>query len=338
MTGGPTARSERITAIDVLRGFALLGILGANVPLFGLADSSAIDAAFDDLEVGWTGAPFRAWLLVVVLNKMMAVFSMLFGAGVLLVVDNVERRGGSALGLHYRRNLLLLAIGLAHGALWFGDILTVYGACALVLYPLRRLPVPALFGGAGAIWALAFVVGTGSDEQYVVRALAMMLAGMALYRTGVITGARPTDWYRRWAVRTLSVGLSVVAVGWSFDEDVAVHVNNIAVPAVAFGYVCLVMAVCGAGRLPRVRGRLAAAGQMALTNYLMQSVLGLAALAVLDDWRGERVDALWMMVVMLAIWVVQLAWSDAWLRRFRFGPVEWLWRSATYRRFQPLRA
>ncbi len=338
MTGAPTGRTERIAALDVLRGFALMGILAANVPLFDLDDMSAADAAFDDLVVGWWGAPFMAWLLVVVVNKMMAVFSMLFGAGVLLVVDNLDRKGVPAAGVHYRRNLLLLGIGLAHSVLWFGDILTVYGLCALVLYPLRRLPVPALIGSAAVVWALAFVVESGSADEFVVRALAMMLAGMALYRTGVITGARSVEWYRRRAIWLLAVGLPVAAVAWAFDDDVAVHVNNLAVPIVAIGYVCLVMAVCGTGRLPRVRARLAAAGQLALTNYLLQTVLGMAGLGVVDRLTGERADACWMMVVMLAVWSVQLAWSAPWLRRFRFGPVEWAWRSATYARRQPFRA
>ena len=79
------------------------------------------------------------FLLVFVLNKMMAVFSMLFGAGVLLVAGRLEGQGGSATGVHYTGNVLLGLIGAAHTALWFGDILVVYAVCAMVLYPLRRL-------------------------------------------------------------------------------------------------------------------------------------------------------------------------------------------------------
>jgi uncharacterized protein len=339
MTASPVDRSERIVAIDVLRGFALLGILGANITLFDVDGVDSVAASFDDLVVGAAGAPFLAFMLVVVLNKMMAVFSMLFGAGVLLVVGNLEKKGQSALGIHYVRNLLLVAIGLAHSWLWFGDILLVYGLCALLLYPLRRLPVSVLVGSAAAVWALAFIVVPGSDDEYVVRALAMMLAGMALYRTGVITGKRPTDWYRRWTVWSLGVGLTVSAAAWLVeDTGLAEDVNNLAVPLVAFGYVCLVMWVCGTGRLPRVQARLAAAGQMALTNYLLQTVLGIAVIGALNEVRGERVTAFWMMVAMLAIWALQLSWSVPWMRVYRFGPAEWLWRTATYRRVQPFRS
>ena len=135
----PVAQGSRIAAIDVLRGFALLGILGANITLFDLDGFDAVEQSFDDLVIGSAGAPFMVVLLIFVLNKMMAVFSMLFGAGVLLVTERIEARGGSALRVHYVRNLLLLLIGLAHSALWFGDVLLIYGLSALFLYPLRRL-------------------------------------------------------------------------------------------------------------------------------------------------------------------------------------------------------
>jgi len=58
---------------------------------------------------------------------------------------------------------------------------------------------------------------------------------------------------------------------------------------------------------------------------------------VLNDVRGERVTAFWMMVAMLTVWAVQVAWSTPWMRNFHFGPAERAWRSATYRRMQPFR-
>ena len=89
---------------------------------------------------------------------------------------------------------------------------------------------------------------------------------------------------------------------------------------------------------PRAQARLAAAGQMALTNYLMQTVLGMLSIGALNHLRGERVTAFWMMLATFTIWAVQLAWSAPWLRVFRFGPAEWAWRSATYRKVQRFRA
>ena len=339
-TAAPVGRSERIVAIDVLRGFALLGILVANITLFDVDGFNAVEQSFDDLVVGATGGPFMALLLVFVLNKMMAVFSMLFGAGVLLVTERIEARGDSAVGVYYVRNVLLTGIGLAHGALWFGDVLLIYGLSALFLYPLRRLSARTLLTVGVAVWLLAAYV-THPVVEYVVRAPAMMLVGMGLYRLGVINAGRDAAWYRMAMWRSFAVGLPLCSVAWVFvedQEDLALLVNNLGVPFVAIGYVCLVMWACVEGRLSRTQTRLAAAGQMALTNYLMQTVLGMLFIGALNEVRGERVTAFWMMVAMFAIWALQLAWSTPWLQAFRFGPAEWAWRSATYRRVQRFRA
>ena len=136
------------------------------------------------------------------------------------------------------------------------------------------------------------------------------------------------------------MGLPLCAVALGFIEEqekLALLINNLGVPFMALGYVCLVMRVCVEGKLQRVRARMAAAGQMALTNYLMQTVLGILLIGIINGVRGERVTAFLMMVVMLVIWAAQLTWSTLWLRTFRFGPFEWAWRSITYRRLQPFR-
>ncbi len=77
---------------------------------------------------------------------------------------------------------------------------------------------------------------------------------------------------------------------------------------------------------------------MALTNYLLQTVLGTALVATFNAVRGERVSVFWMMLITFAVWVLQLGWSRPWMHYFEYGPVEWLWRSATYRRVQPFRS
>ena len=85
----------------------------------------------------------------------------------------------------------------------------------------------------------------------------------------------------------------------------------------------------------RLKRRLRAVGRMALANYLSQTVLGILVLTVLLN--DVAVNRSGILLFVLAVWAVQLWWSQAWLDRFRFGPAEWLWRVATYRRGQPLR-
>ena len=136
----PVGAPERIPSIDVLRGFALLGILLMNIVSFALPDAAYWDPT---AAGGAAGVDLAAWLLSAVLfeGKMRSIFSMLFGAGVVLLTSRVEERGleAQAADIYYRRALWLIAFGLAHAYfLWGGDILYGYGVAALVLYPFRR--------------------------------------------------------------------------------------------------------------------------------------------------------------------------------------------------------
>ena len=94
--------------------------------------------------------------------------------------------------------------------------------------------------------------------EYVVRAPAMMLVGMGLYRAGVINAGRDAAWYRMAMRRSFAVGLPLCSVAWVFveeQEDLALLLNNLGVPFMALGYVCLVMWACAEGWLPRLQAR-----------------------------------------------------------------------------------
>lgn len=142
-SAGPIAPVERIASIDVLRGFAVLGILVMNIQSFAMIDAAYINpTAYGDL----TGINYAVWLVSHLLadQKFMAIFSMLFGAGIVLMAERRERSGLPAVGVHYRRMIVLLIVGLLHAyLLWFGDILYTYALCGMIVYPLRRLR-PAL--------------------------------------------------------------------------------------------------------------------------------------------------------------------------------------------------
>ena len=147
----PVTATERISSVDVIRGCALLGILLMNIVDFGLPHW-----AYDDPSVigGATGANLWAWAINYILfeGKMRSLFSMLFGAGVVLLTSRAEERGAGAdvADIYYRRNLWLLAFGLVHAYLiWWGDILYFYGLAALFLFPFRKLaPKKLLIAGA----------------------------------------------------------------------------------------------------------------------------------------------------------------------------------------------
>ena len=196
----PVKKTDRIIAIDVLRGFALLGILGANIMFFDVEESYLQEdwsIIVDDLAVGAASIPFMIFMSVFVMNKMMAVFSMLFAAGIILMTERIEQRGTSSRGVHYTRNLLLLGIGIFHyNVLWFGDVLMIYAVSAFFLYPFRRLNAKKLIYVGSIGWLLITIFVADDGIQYLLRAPAMMLLGMGLYRLGIINAKNESDWYK----------------------------------------------------------------------------------------------------------------------------------------------
>jgi len=145
---GPTPEGGRIGALDVLRGVAVLGILPMNVPTFALTYYAI---TYPPLLGGLEGSNLWVWAAghIVFELKMMAIFSMLFGAGVALWCDRIE--GKMAGIMYYRRMGWLALIGALHGhLLWYGDILVSYAVCGMLVYPLRRLSAGrlALIGAA----------------------------------------------------------------------------------------------------------------------------------------------------------------------------------------------
>lgn len=399
----PTARTDRIVAIDVLRGFAVLGILIVNVRGFATVSVAYLNPAVGD---GLDGASFWVWAATTFFadTKFISIFSVLFGAGMAMTADRMARRGLPATGLHCRRQLWLLVFGLAHAYLiWHGDILVAYALCGLLLYPLRNARPRFLLIAGGcmvavvvALWltlglslpywpeaeraaleadwspspselaaeTAAFrggwldqmpyrageALGLQTDVflvYFLWRAGGLMLVGMALYRLGVLSASRSSAFYRRTAAVGLAAGLPLAAAGIAYNVNAGFSVersmfqgtlfNYVGSLGVFLGYLALVMLAVRSDRLPRLRRRLAATGRMALTNYIAQSVL--CALFFYGHGLGMfgRIGGVGQAVVVVVVWGVQLAWSPWWLRRFRFGPLEWLWRTLTYMRRQPFR-
>jgi uncharacterized protein len=172
----PVTPVARLASLDVLRGFALLGILLANVQDFASPTGILHDIPLDVVsQVGPHHALDVAimtaqWLFIE--GKMRAMFGMLFGAGTVLLLERIQRRSGAepAADIFHRRNMWLLLFGLIHGTLiWDGDILLYYGVLALLLlYPLRRVGAQYLvaiglaLSLAGGTLGIANAMGVGT--------------------------------------------------------------------------------------------------------------------------------------------------------------------------------
>ena len=135
----PILLSDRIHILDILRGYALLAIMVMNIQYFSMIMSAYINpTAYGD----FTGVNRWIWILSHLFadQKFMSLFSLLFGAGVLLFTDRLASKGNTSLGLHYRRTFWLFLIGIAHAyLLWYGDILVPYAICAIIVVLFRKL-------------------------------------------------------------------------------------------------------------------------------------------------------------------------------------------------------
>ena len=400
---GPIPGEERIEAMDVLRGFALLGILLMNIEAF----VGPLLESLTGINPRFTGADhwMDAAIYVLVQGKFITLFSLLFGMGFAVMLDRAQARGAGGRGTYARRLLALLAIGLAHALLvWSGDILVTYALLGFVLVlffsrtPVRRLPkwaiallvVPLLltwfwaFGmtmaqhdpqaAAQTQQALAeqsrqmaataeaqrLAYGQGTYLQAVAQRvsdlgfamigvlffgpviLAMFLFGAWFVRSGTMRDLPAhLPLFRKLLLAGVFIGLPLML--WSawthptmdfgrMDYGIAAAQSaaTLAYVLMCFGYLSAVVLLL---QRPAWRARLAwfaPAGRMALTNYLMQSVVCTLVFYGYGLGYFERLPRAWQPLFVLAVFALQVVFSRWWLSKYRFGPAEWLWRWLTY--------
>ncbi len=175
----------------------------------------------------------------------------------------------------------------------------------------------------------------------------LMLLGMALLKAKVITGERSTGFYVKLVVIGLIIGLplSIFATESRLNNDFGVieyfacsgPLMIISSAVTALGYIGLIMLILKMNVRGFLKDRLAAVGRMALTNYLMQTIICTTIFYSYGFGLFGKVDRGPAMLIVLGIWIVQLLYSKWWLEKFHFGPVEWLWRSLTYMKLQPFK-
>ena len=367
-TGEVLPSSQRITHLDTVRGVAVMGILIMNAVSFFFVGAAYFDISSPenktilDWLVGGFGEVFAD-------QKFMALFSILFGASVLLFCERAAAKGHSPVRLSLWRNFLLLLMGLFHASIWEGDILFVYACCAPVLLLCRKLP-PTLLISVGTLLYLSPIIVSGlavsvvdpaaflevwgslsiknpsSDVDLVLlglmydvfaRAMGMMFIGMGLYANGMLIHANASDALFKRSLCLVALGalLSGVGLAWTATQNfspTAIVQGNIAntvgtVP-MALGYLGLLMwwnEKTSGVLINRIR----ALGKTALTNYIGQTVVCVVLASLLpNEWLSRTT----VFLLIIVIWWAQLYLAEKWLKQYRFGPLEYLWRCATYRR------
>ncbi|WP_436762484.1 DUF418 domain-containing protein [Streptosporangium sp. V21-05] len=320
----------RVVALDVLRGFALCGILLANVkPIAHMLHTEQVTRAVVGVGPEDDGL---AWLGLFVDQRFFPIFSLLFGVGFSLLLRSATERAPRPRVLLLRRLLVLLAVGLAHMfLLWRGDILTIYAVVGLVvLLPSTWLPRRAVAGLAAVLVALPLILG--SNGLPLVPGL--FLLGSALTRYGVIDRIGRSTWVPAGLGLVFAVG-AIPATWLQTETRIGEPYFNtwfgLAGLLIAGVYVCGLLLLLRTPLRAALEKVFAPLGRMALTNYLSATVLVLLTARLVggspDGWTSATV-----LLIAGAILVPQWLVSTLWLRRHRQGPLEWLWRRATWGR------
>jgi uncharacterized protein len=172
----------------------------------------------------------------------------------------------------------------------------------------------------------------------------MMLIGMALMKMGVFSAAKSYRYYAVMALVGYAYGASAgMFVVWDWTRNGFapgtrwLTLYDTTRLAVAIGHIGIVMMICKAGALRFLTSSLAAVGRMALTNYVMHSVIVMFVFTGLGFSLFGQLARHELYFVVGGIWLFQLVASPVWLRYFQFGPLEWLWRSLTYKKMQPMK-
>jgi uncharacterized protein len=406
----PTPPSQRIQIIDILRGFAIFGILLVNMALFNhtiYAQALSLDEASGTLErlARW-GIQFFAE------GKFYSIFAFLFGLGLAIQYHRAQDRGTRFVPFFLRRMLVLLGIGLIHAYLfWIGDILILYAVLAVVVLLLFRNRRPRTL----LIWTVVFLIvpllinsallglaalgratpdgaalvdraiaeqqrsyqalSAQADQVYVsgtfaeitrqrvqdmtfiyftwpfmaFNVLAMMLPG--LYAGGRrifddISGHLPLIrklWLWGLIVGVLGNLVYVIAGQMSNRSDpspqliLALIGQTFGAPALSIFYMTSLVLLTQTAIWERRLQPLASVGRMAISNYLLQTLICTTLFYGYGFGLYGQVGAPAGVLLTLAIYVLQIPLSVWWLRYFRFGPIEWLWRSLTYGQWQPMR-
>ena len=359
---------DRITHIDTIRGGAIMGILVMNMVSFGLGNLGYYNLNIGsyislDWVLGFLGEVFAD-------QKFMGLFSLLFGASLLLFLDRVKDRSSYPVTLCLWRNFLLLCFGVIHAAFWIGDVLSLYALCCPFLLLFRYFSARILIVLGVLIFLLSgmldamigifaeesaittFLSSNGPEEMgedwiglaFIMnafsRALGLMCIGMGLFRNGWLTERVEREEVKKTLVLILLCSLVsgsgiwwTLANGYQANAMVLGNIPNtlITIP-MALGYARLLMWWDQHGTNFLI-SKLRFVGRMALSNYLGQTAI---CMSVLSFFSTEVTRSrLWLFIIF--VWIFQLWFSEVWLRYFRMGPLEWIWRNATYRRIEPFR-
>lgn len=394
---------DRVQVLDVLRGFALAGILIINAMSI-LAVNGSTPAFTVDIPV--LDRTLQDLILFFVESKFFTLFSLLFGIGFAIQIQSAEKQGNAFLPRISRRMFGLLIFGLLHiMLLWDGDILLIYAITGTLLIAFRNtafgrirkwviglLAVPGILVFVVLIYTLlarlsdagsatfakndrslaaefantdatqkliqnSFIQGIGDRfHSYlelspllfsrIPTVLAMFLIGLYLGRSNFIRMIpEKIETLKRFRFWGLTIGFSLmflIVTGTKFLPTISALVaiiedQYLAGPILCLGYASALTLAFLKNPNRRIYRFFSRIGRMALTNYLSQS---LVLTFVSYGWGlglALKLNGFQVLGICIGLFVVQVVLSDMWLKKFKYGPLEWVWRCFTYWRVLPIK-
>ncbi|SDY33099.1 DUF418 domain-containing protein [Tindallia californiensis] len=378
-------KKERMDILDILRGFAIFGILAVNI--VGMAGPVWLPGYIAPIAP-WYDEVATFLMNFLATGKFYVIFSFLFGLGFSVQMMRAEEKGINLRSFYPRRLTLLFILGMIHSVFFFyGDILRLYAVLGFLLMVFRKRRNRTLI-----IWAIIFLVinfvalgflggplvdaGDVPDEMNIAEmAREIHLEGsflqvsffqgivslaafvsvvfvqggtvMALFLLGLLVGrmnllSKMKSYHgliKKIFVWTLIFGTSFNGAFIIFAESpwLSSFFWIIGAPILGTAYV---MGLCLIRR--RENGEktllpIANVGRMALTNYLMHSVIGSFIFNGYGIGMYDQVGAAGLWGITIIIYLLQIIVSNWWLSHYHFGPMEWLWRTLTYKQRQPFR-
>ncbi len=408
LTASPVLQNERSDILDILRGFALLGVMLDN--LFGFTGWGFLTMAQRQALPTWNADAILAFSELSFINgKFYSLFSLLFGIGFSIILIRNEQKGINPFKIFYRRLFILLIIGAGHLLLlWEGDILVLYALIGMLLPLFRKcsdrtllcwvvvlIASPLLFdvmsvlfhyknGGfledmaklidkrtglplddsfnqylysksdawqhwrnwqaSGFLYRYSYIL----DSNRIPKVLGLFLLGFYAGRKMIYKNLENYiplfKKLRRWG---FIVGIPA-ALACSYFEIFGkgipdpmglAHTLFYAMSVVPLS-LAIVSVIClhwikrkGTSRLKL----LAPMGRMALTNYLMQTIIGITIYYAVGFGLGGNIGPSYFISIGLCVYALQIAYSNWWFKYFNYGPMEWIWRQLTYMKKLPLK-
>ena len=378
----PTRPAERIDAIDVLRGMALLGVVAINVVTIFRVSIFERFLSYKPAGSPIDGAVETILMLAVDL-KALALFSLLFGAGLAIQFERLANSERRTL-LLVRRLAVLLAFGLIHLCLiWNGDILTEYALAGLIVLPFlfgpRRLMAVAALASLGlylamqafpppGLWPGTAAMARDVAEAYRIyptggfldvlafrlreipliaalhgyifpRTIGLFLLGAFAWRTGILQNPSRGLLF---SIAAACIGLGAALIlchagGFIAGGRSRALAEPLGTILLALGYGAGIIGIANIENGKRLLGWAAPLGRMAFTNYLVQSLIFGWVFYGYGLGLFGRLGVASALAIGVAVYIGQVFFSRWWLRSYRYGPLEWLWRTLMYGAAQPMR-